>query len=129
MQMHITENNFVISPDVNSPVTAPGPLYRYDWLSGPAACWVAVWVGLISPWTKLPHFADDIFKRIFLNENIRISIKIPLQVISKGPINNIPALAQLMAWRRPGVKPLSDPIMVRLQTHICATRPHDLNLS
>ena len=28
-----------------------------------------------------------------------------------------------MAWRRPGDKPLSGPIMVRLPTHICVTRP------
>ena len=39
------------------------------------------------------------------------------------PINNIPALAQVMAWRRPGYKPLSEPMMVRLRTHICVTRP------
>ena len=28
-----------------------------------------------------------------------------------------------MAWRRPGGKPLSEPMMVSLLTHICATRP------
>ena len=27
-----------------------------------------------------------------------------------GPINNILALVQVMAWRRPGDKPLSEPI-------------------
>ena len=37
------------------------------------------------------HFADDTFKRIFLNENVRISIKISLKFVPKGPINNIPA--------------------------------------
>ena len=26
-------------------------------------------------------------------------------IFSKGPINNIPALVQIMAWRRPGDKP------------------------
>ena len=36
---------------------------------------------------------------IFLNENIRISIKISLNFVSKVPINNIPALVQIMAWR------------------------------
>ena len=41
--------------------------------------------------------ADDTFKRIFLNENARISIKISLKFVSKGPINNIPALVQIMA--------------------------------
>ena len=70
------------------------------------------------------HFADDIFKRIFLNENVRISITISLKFVPKGPINNIPSLVQAMAWRRPGDKPLSEPMMVCSLTHICvAARP------
>ena len=58
------------------------------------------------------HFADDIFKRIFLNENEWISLKISLKFVLQGRINNIPALVQIMAWRRPGDKPLSEPMMV-----------------
>ena len=69
------------------------------------------------------HFADDIFKRIFLNENIWIPIKISLKFFPKGSINYIPALVQIMAWCRPGDKPLSEPMMVNLPTHICVTRP------
>ena len=69
------------------------------------------------------HFADDIFKYIFLNENAWIPIKISLKFEPHGPINNIPALVQIMAWRRPGDKQLSGPMMVRLPTHICVTRP------
>ena len=38
------------------------------------------------------YFADDIFKRIFLNEYVWIVIKISLKFVPKGPINNIPAL-------------------------------------
>ena len=69
------------------------------------------------------HFADDTFKHIFLNENVRISIKFSLKFVPEGPIDNIPALVQIMAWRRPGDKSLSEPMMVRLPTHICVTRP------
>ena len=69
------------------------------------------------------RFVDDTFKRIFLNENVRISIKISLKFVPKGPVNNIPALVQRMAWRRSGDKPLSEPMMVSLLTHICVTRP------
>ena len=69
------------------------------------------------------HFAGDTFKRIFLNENVIISINISLRFVPKGPINNIPALVQIMAWRRPGDKPLSEAMMVNLLTHICVTRP------
>ena len=43
--------------------------------------------------------------------------------VPKSPINNIPALVQIMAWRRPGDKPLSEPMMAHLLTHICVTRP------
>ena len=69
------------------------------------------------------HFTDDTFKRIFLNKNPRISIKISLKFVPKGPINTIPALVQIIAWRRPGDKPLSEAMMVRLPTHICFNRP------
>ena len=70
------------------------------------------------------HFPDDMFKCIFLNENVFISIKISLKFVPKGSINNIPSLVQVMAWRRPGDKPLSEPMLVSLLTHICVTRPH-----
>ena len=69
------------------------------------------------------HFADDTFKRIFVNENVRIPIEISLKFVPKGPIDNIPALVWIMAWRRPGDKSLSEPMMVKLQTHIWVTRP------
>ena len=68
------------------------------------------------------HFPGDIFKCIFLNENVWISVKISLKFVPKCPINNIPTLVQTMAWGRPGEKPLSEPIWVSLLTHICVTR-------
>ena len=67
--------------------------------------------------------ADNIFKCIFLNENASIAIKISLKFVANDPINNIPALVQIMAWHRPGDKPLSEPMIVSLPTHICVTRP------
>ena len=69
------------------------------------------------------HFPDAIFKWIFLNENVFISLDISLKFVPRFRINNIPPLVQIMAWRRLGDKPLSEPMMVRLLTHICATRP------
>ena len=69
------------------------------------------------------HFADDIFKCIILNENARISLKISLKFVPKIRINNIPALVPIMAWRQPGDKPLSEPMMAGLLTHICVTWP------
>ena len=64
------------------------------------------------------HFPDDIFKCIVLNENVWISIKISLKFVPEGHIENIPSLIQIMAWRRQGDKSWSEPIMVRLLTHM-----------
>ena len=41
-------------------------------------------------------------------KNVIISIKISLKFVLKGSINNIPTLVQIMAWHRPGDKPLSE---------------------
>ena len=73
------------------------------------------------------RFADDTFIRIFLNENVRILIKISLKFVPEGPINNIPALVQIMAWRRSGDRPLSGPMMVSLPAHLCVIRPQWVN--
>ena len=62
------------------------------------------------------------FKCIFLNENIWIPIKISLKFVLKGPINDIPAMVQIIAWRQWGGKPLSEQMMVTLLTHICVIR-------
>ena len=69
------------------------------------------------------QFPGDIFKCIFLTENVIISIKISLKFVPKGSINNIPTLVQIMAWRRSGDKSWSEPMVVGLLTHICVTRP------
>ena len=58
------------------------------------------------------HFADDTSNHIIFNDNVRISIKISLKFAPKGSINNIQTLVQIMAWRKPGDKPLSEPVMV-----------------
>ena len=51
-------------------------------------------------------FPDDIFKCIFVNENISILIKSSLKFVPKGPIYNIPALAperrQAIIWTNDG---------------------------
>ena len=49
-----------------------------------------------------------------MNPSVRISIKITLKFVPRGPINIVSALVQIMALRRPGHKILSEPIIVRL---------------
>ena len=52
------------------------------------------------------HFADGIFKLIFLHETCYISIQ-----ISFSPIDDNPTLVQIMAWHQTSNKPLSEPVM------------------
>ena len=73
------------------------------------------------------HFPDDIFKCIFFNGNVWFPIKISLNFVPKGLINNIISLVPIMAWRRPGDKPLSESMIVNSLTHICVTRPQWVN--
>ena len=46
----------------------------------------------LRPRQNARHFADDILRGIFLNENVRILIEISLKFVPKGPMHNIPAL-------------------------------------
>ena len=88
--------------------------------------------GIVTHWGPRQdgrHFPDNIFKCIFLNETAWILIKISLMFVPKNSIDNIPTLVQIMAWRRPGDKPLSEPMLVSLLTHICVTRPQWVNAS
>ena len=72
------------------------------------------------------HFPDDIFKCIFLNEKICITIKNLLKFVPQGTMNNIPVLVQVMASRQPGDEPICEPMMVSLLTHICVTQPQTM---
>ena len=56
---------------------------------------------------------DDNFKCIFLNENDKIQIQISLKFVPRSLIDNKPALLQVMAWRRIGDKPSSEPMLTR----------------
>ena len=72
-------------------------------------------------WDKMAAtWADDIFKCNFINENVWVSIKIPLNFVPEGPINNKFSLVQVMAWRRTGNKPLHEPMMTQFNdAYIC----------
>ena len=93
-------------------------MYRSIISSSYPAC-----INSLSPRPNRRHFADAIFKCIYENKNEWISPRILLKFVPKLRINNITALVQIMAWRRPGDKPLSEPMMLSLPTHICVTQP------
>ena len=79
-------------------------------------------LALHSIYTLFPHVpldkmaaisADDNSKCMFLNENDRIPIRISLEFDPRSPIDNKTALVQVMAWRRTGDKPLSEPMLAQ----------------
>ena len=92
----------------------------------------AYWANIDSDNTLKPrqnghHYAADIFKCIFLKENVWVSFKISLKYVPKVRINNILALFQMIASRRPGDKLLSEPMLVSFLAHICVNRPQWVN--
>ena len=71
------------------------------------------------------HFADDILSAFSWMKMFEFSLKF----FPQGPINNIPASVQIMVWRPPGDKLLSEPMIFSLTTHICVTRPQWVKIS
>ena len=93
--------------------------------------WLFGFTYILTHWegrNKMDAISQTTFSSAFSWLKFWIPIKISLKFVLKGSINNIPALVQIMAWRRPGDKPLSWPMMVSLLTHICVTRPQWVNI-
>ena len=92
------------------------------------ACWYTyVCINTLRQRQDGRHFADYIFKCIFLNENVWTPIEISQTFVPKGPVNNIPAFVQIKVWRWPGDKPLFESMMVSLLMYECITRPQWVN--
>ena len=78
---------------------------------------------------KMATFLQTTFpKCMYFNEIVWIAIKISLNFANKGPIYNIPALIYIMDWCRPGDKPLSRTVMVKLPTHILSLSLKELKV-
>ena len=84
-------------------------------------CW---WFGALAPghqqtkcWLQHVMLQSD-FKSIFSDafswmKNVVFWYKTSLKFVPKGPVDNNPALVQMMAWRQIGDKPLSEPMLTR----------------
>ena len=94
------------------------------WENGPRSLYsyCSIHFDTLRPCQNGRHFTGDPIRFIFLNKTVKISIKISLEFVPKGQMNKILALVQIMAWRRPGDKSFSGPMIVRLPTYICITR-------
>ena len=122
-------------PQCTSPIFHNAPLCNRNVLTCAHFCYnfldccIVGFVNTLRPRQDGRRFPDDTFERIFLKENVIILIRISLKFVPNGPINSIPALVQIMAWHRPGDKPLSEPVLISLLTHVCVTRPQCVNES
>ena len=80
----------------------------------------------LTHWSRdeMNSISQTTFSNVFSSMKMcEFRLKISLKFVPKGAINKIPALFQIMAWRRPGDKPLSGTMLVSLLTHKCVTRP------
>ena len=60
------------------------------------------------------YFVDNILRCIFVNEKFCILIKISLKFVPKCPIDNNPALVEVMAWRQATIWTNTDPFNWRI---------------
>ena len=68
------------------------------------------------------HWAENIFKCIFLNQNYRILNQISLQFVTCGTTDNDLILVQITAWQRTCDKPLSEPMVSKYKQKIAGER-------
>ena len=92
-------------------------------------------------WVRIPLFntlrarqMDAISQTPFSNafswmKMFEYRLKFHWSLFFRVQLINILALVQIMAWRRPGDKPLSEPMVVSLPTHICVARPQWVNIA
>ena len=82
-------------------------------------------LNVLTPWghDKIAAISQTVFLNVFSWMKMYEVCFYSLKFVPKVPFNNIPALVQKMAWHRQGAKPLSQPMMVSLLMHICATQP------
>ena len=93
---------------------------------------------LVRLWVVLTHWGRDkmaaIFQTTFSNafswmKMFKFRLRFHWSLFPRVQLTIFQALVQIMAWHRPGDKPLSEPMMVSLLTHICVTRPQCVNYS
>ena len=91
---------------------------------------VELQVNTLRPRQNGRRFQDNIFKCILLNGKMHeFHLRFHWRLSLRFWINNIPALVQIMAWGRSGDKPLSEPMIINLLSHVritCAQWVKDL---
>ena len=114
LEVHVLINKSALVQVMALCQTEADPLCEPMLIKTPGAIYITrpQWVITLRQRQNGRHFADNIFKYIFFNENLWISIEISQKFVPTCPINNILALVQIMAWHQSGDKPLSETMMV-----------------
>ena len=55
---------------------------------------------------------QTIYLSAFVEQNVRIAIKILLNYVPKDPADRKPAMIHMMSWRLLNAKPLSEPMIL-----------------
>ena len=120
LRLHVTVLLFTLCCGFKQ-IGSPGNIFSQD----------QPWNVLSDSSGTLTHCGRDkmaaIFQTTFSNafswmKMFKLRLRFYWSLFQKGPLNNIPALVQIMAWRRPGDKPLSEAMMASILTHICVSR-------
>ena len=96
------------------------------WHDGIRTSAITMWILTHLPLDKWPPYHNGrrrYFQMHFHEWKNCVLIKISLQFIVKGPFRNVPALVEIMAWRRIGENQCSPDSL----THICGTRGRWIN--
>ena len=81
-------------------------------------CWQEGKIHILRSRQNCRHFTDGIFKCIFLNKMYEYRLRFHCSLSPKFELRIFQRWFR-MAWRQPGDKPLSEPMVVGLLTHIC----------
>ena len=81
----------------------------------------------LRPKRNVCHFTDSILKCVFLDKTYEFRLRHHWSLFIRIQLTITPALVQIMAWRRPGNKPLSETFVVSSLAHICVAQPQWVN--
>ena len=82
---------------------------------------IYIWSNSLKHWGRAKM--ADIFQTTFLKAFYWMKMYKSRLRFHGSLFLGVPALVQIITWRRAGNKPLSEPMMICLLTHICVTRP------
>ena len=75
-------------------------------------------INTLRPQQNGHHFADSIFKCIFMKENVCILIDNLLKIVHEGPVDINSSLVYVVALNQTGGKPIPKPMLTKIHDAI-----------